>query len=87
MSLFARIPLAMPSTTNSLESSHGHINAMVPRRNNFFNAIYKLIKGSNYKLFNFPKLLTKNFNYIQTKAKKKLLSKSSNDLQRECITL
>lgn len=35
VSLYARIPLVMPLTTNSLESSHGNINENVPRRNNF----------------------------------------------------
>lgn len=42
VSLFKRMPFKMPSTTNSLESMHGQLNHNVPRRNNFWNAIYKL---------------------------------------------
>lgn len=30
VSLFERIQKVMPSTTNSLESSHGHINENIP---------------------------------------------------------
>lgn len=35
VSLFYRIQRAMPSKTNSLESSHGHLNETIPRRHNF----------------------------------------------------
>ena len=84
VSLFSRISTSMPSTTNSLEASHGHLNEGVPRRHNFFNALTKLIKWSNYKLSNFEKLLQKNFNYTNNKMKRKLLSKSSNDMNKEC---
>lgn len=31
-----RLPFKVPSTTNSLESFHGHLNSHVARRNNFF---------------------------------------------------
>lgn len=35
VSLYEQIKKVMPSTTNSLESSHGHMNAEVPRRQKF----------------------------------------------------
>ena len=31
-----RLFYEIPSTTNSLESSHGHINRKTPRKNNFY---------------------------------------------------
>ena len=37
-----RLPFKVPSSTNSLESFHGHLNSHVARRNNFFHAIFKL---------------------------------------------
>ena len=67
VSLYERIKKAMPSTTNSLESLHGHINADVPRRQNFFHSLKKLIKWLNSKIVNFSKLLKKNFKYSTDK--------------------
>lgn len=61
VSLFSRIPTSMPSTTNSLEASHGHLNERVPRRHNFYNALAKLMKWMNYKLSNFEKITSKKF--------------------------
>lgn len=84
VSLFERIQKVMPSTTNSLESSHGHINENIPRRHNFFHSLNKLVKWSNRKISNFQKLLSKNFDYIVNKSIKKLQSKSSNDMIKEC---
>lgn len=84
VSLFSRIPTSMPSTTNSLEASHGHLNERVPRRHNFYNALAKLMKWMNYKLSNFEKLLQKNFNYTHNKMKRKLRSKSIDDMKKEC---
>lgn len=44
VSIEQRILLSnMPSTTNSLESIHGHLNDELPRNNNFFGALYRLI--------------------------------------------
>lgn len=84
VSRLERIEKAMPSTTNSLESSHGHINADVPRRQNFFHSLKKLIKWLNRKKTNFGKLLNKNFIYSTNKAKRKVLSKSESDMIKEC---
>lgn len=67
VSLYERIKKAMPSTTNSLESLHGHINADVPRRQNFFHSLKKLIKWLNSKIVNFSKLLKKKFKYSTDK--------------------
>lgn len=74
----------MPSTTNSLENSHGHINADVPRIPNFFHSFKKLIKWPNRKITHFEKLLNKNFKYSTNKSTKKLLSKSDFDMIKVC---
>ena len=44
VSMMHRVPTRMPSTTNSLESTHGHINKITPRRNNFYGALYRIVK-------------------------------------------
>ena len=44
ISQIRRISTLMPSTTNALESSHGHLNKNIPRRNYFWTC-----RISNYK--------------------------------------
>lgn len=39
-----RVQFKMPSTTNALESSHGHLNEKIPRRNDFYSALSRLIQ-------------------------------------------
>ena len=43
ISQIERIKYSMPSTTNALESSHGHLNGQLPRRNNFWSAMLRLV--------------------------------------------
>lgn len=40
--MIERIRTQIPSTTNSLESSHGHLNEQIPLRNEFFYSIYRI---------------------------------------------
>ena len=75
VSLFERIPLAIPSTTNSLESSHSHINENVKRRHNFFHAIKKLMKWSNLKISSFKKFFKKILNTQLIRARKEFYTK------------
>lgn len=42
VSKLKRIEFKMPSTTNSLEAMHGHLNSRTPRRNNFFPALLRV---------------------------------------------
>ena len=44
VALLFRVPLHMPLTTNSLESTHGHTNQKTPRRNNFYMSIYRIVQ-------------------------------------------
>ena len=79
-SLFSRIPLVMPATTNSLEASHDRLNERVPRRNNFYHAIIKLIEWAIKKTQKFQHGLHKNFNSTINKMKRKACSKCSTDM-------
>ena len=56
-----RIALCMPSTTNSLEASHGHLNEKLPRRNDFWTGMKRLIEFLIVKENGFKKALKCNF--------------------------
>ena len=43
VSMIERRKFQMPSTTNSIESQHGHLNEATPRNNMFIFSIYRLI--------------------------------------------
>jgi hypothetical protein len=45
-----RVSLSIPRTTGHLESTHGHGNHRLPRRNKFFTGFYRLIQHSNIKI-------------------------------------
>ena len=73
ISMLERIKFKMPSTTNALESSHGHLNAIVPRRNDFYTSLTRLINFVVEKTHNFRKACITNFN----RAKRKIMSQTS----------
>ena len=43
VSQLMRIKHKMPSTTNALEAFHGHLNDDVPRRNEFWASLFRII--------------------------------------------
>ena len=45
ISMIQRVEQNMPSTTNALEALHGQLNSHIPRRNNFWNAFYRLAEN------------------------------------------
>jgi hypothetical protein len=45
-----RVSLSIPKTTGHLESTHGHGNHRLPRRNKFYTAFYRLIQHTNVKI-------------------------------------
>ena len=61
ISQIERIKYAMPSTTNALESSHGHLNARIPRRNNYWSAMLRLVMYVMNKENNFSEALQRNY--------------------------
>jgi hypothetical protein len=42
VSMLERVKTGMPTTTNSLESLHGHLNAKTPRRNGFWQSLFRI---------------------------------------------
>lgn len=67
ISLMHRAKYRMPSTTNALESSHGHLNSLVPRRNDFYSALTRLIKFVITKTHNFQQAYKTNYNRARRK--------------------
>ena len=61
ISQIERINFAMPSTTNALESTHGHLNADIPRRNEFWSAMMRLVQFVLSKENNFSNAFKINF--------------------------
>ena len=57
ISMLQRINYKMPSTTNSLESMHGHLNKRSPRNNSFYSSIYRIQSQLSLKYINFDKRL------------------------------
>ena len=67
-----RIDYAMPSTTNALESSHGHLNKKTPRRNDFWSAMMRLVKFVIRKESNFETAFKNNYSRVKRLIQKKL---------------
>ena len=65
LSLQFRPKLKMPSTTNSLESYHGHLNKLTPRRNNFYSALCRLSCNLMNHNKNYSKRIKHNYEYLK----------------------
>ena len=63
ISILRRMDFSMPSTTNSLESCHGHLNDNTPRRNTFFTAIYRIVYSLNKQNKEYQRKISHNYNY------------------------
>ncbi len=64
----------MPSTTNSLESYHGHLNKYTPRKNNFFSSICRIASNLNRHNKNYLKRIKHNYN--------KTIHDTKNDMEK-----
>lgn len=64
-SMLYRPMFSMPSTTNSLESLHGHINKRTPRNNNFYASIARLACSITFSIKNINHKIKHNFDYLK----------------------
>ena len=71
VSMMQRQSFKMPSTSNSIESIHGHLNEATPRNNLFFSSVYRLIMAINTQIKQFEEKLHHNFNKIIRDIKRK----------------
>ena len=70
VSMIERSYKNMPSTTNSIESTHGHLNENTPRRNCFFSSIYRLIMSIMTQIHNFNDKMHHNYRKVKCDVKK-----------------
>lgn len=61
VSLFERVSMQMPTTTNSLEAYHGQLYQYVPERNEFWNAFFKLSCNLMMKCNNIDEHIKHNY--------------------------
>ena len=75
VSMLKRMDFSMPSTYNSLESCHGHLNDSTPRRNTFFIALYRIVNSINKQNKEYQRKITHNYNYQIKRTKDEMKSK------------
>ena len=78
VSMIARPDYKMPSCTNQLESTHGHLNSLIPRRNELFTSLKRLMDEIVKKNDNFEK----NFNHNYSRFKNKIIRFVKNTPQK-----
>ncbi|KAK8887028.1 hypothetical protein M9Y10_038063 [Tritrichomonas musculus] len=72
----------MPSTTNSLEATHGHLNRKVPRNNQFFTSLFRIHSDLTKKYTNFNDRIKHNYNHLQTKTMNKMLTTDKSEMKK-----
>ena len=84
ITMLNRVHYHMPTTTNSLESTHGHMNHRTPRRNTFYSSIYRIYNELTAKYSNLADRILHNYNYLKNKSLKKAHLIKSEDLISMC---
>ena len=84
VSKFRRIKYKMPSTTNSLEAMHGHMNKRTPRRNTFFQALLRIHDELSAKYNSVEERIRHNYNEIKRKTRNKHLNTPIIELDKMC---
>lgn len=79
ISMIARVPTRLPSTTNALESFHGHGNEQTPRRNDFLR-VATMMTG---KTFAFRSALEETFGLMMRKVRRRAKATDPTILGRE----
>lgn len=74
VSMLSRINFKMPSTTNSLESSHGHLNKKTPRHNGFWSSINRLCESFILKTNLLNTRIQHNYSYLKNTTQKRFNS-------------
>ena len=69
VSMIKRVEARMPSTTNSLESSHGHLNSKLPRHNAFWPSLQRIATSITDKTFRYNEMMKHNYSRIKRDVK------------------
>ena len=83
VSMLERIKYRMPSTTNSLEATHGHLNKKVPRNNNLWASINRLCGSISIKCNNINERIKQNYNHVKRTTLKRMNSLSKKSMEEQ----
>ena len=82
VSMIERSSTGMPSTTNSIESTHGHLNELTPRRNYFYSSLYRLIMTVMSQIHSFNAKMHHNYRILTCEIKNS--SQSDSHINEKC---
>ncbi|KAK8854278.1 hypothetical protein M9Y10_016837 [Tritrichomonas musculus] len=85
VSMLQRRLCKMPSTTNTLESTHGQINRKTPRRNTFYSPLFRTFLCLNSKFESINKKLCHNYNYTRIKTLRQKQSLNNEEMINQCL--
>jgi hypothetical protein len=83
VSMVERVKYRMPSTTNSLEATHGQLNKKTPRNNNFWHAIFRVASNLIQKTKTVDQHAHHNLQYTQRKINVKASNMPKDDMKKE----
>jgi hypothetical protein len=83
ISMIKRVEVNLPSTSNALESFHGHANEQTPRRNDFLPSIVRASTMMIRKTLSFRASLEANFAIVVRKAHRRAKNTDPEILSRE----
>jgi hypothetical protein len=87
VSMWRRIALLMPSTTNSLEATHAHVNEAVSKRNPFWGSIAMFYNSIADKTLHFDAAFAHDFRTAQKRYRRRCQDVSAEQMSEECAYL
>lgn len=81
--MIERLGTRMPSTSNALESLHGHLNGLTPRLNLFWGSLLRLGEAIVRKTASFRRCFVHNYRYECRRVAKRLSGIGSARMARE----
>jgi hypothetical protein len=86
VSMWRRIGTRMPSTTNSLEATHGHLNEQISRRNPFWGSMAILYNSISDKTLHLDKALVHDFRTSLKRSRRRSQQLDAERMRDECAT-
>ena len=85
VSMMERKNFKMPSTTNALESTHGHLNEKTPRNNNFYMSFYRIVKSMMMKTNTIQEHIQYNYQRCKRKTNNMLTKIDNEQLKKQML--
>jgi hypothetical protein len=86
VSMWRRIETRMPSTTNSLEGTHGHLNEYISRRNPLWGSMAILYNAIADKTLHFDRALVHDFRTAPKRSRRRSRDINERRMLEECAT-